>query len=63
MAQKMEKVKKRKRHTDGPSNPSKRIAIESGKQIKVAFHEAEKWAPIIGNCRSAPLVSQRDVKS
>jgi hypothetical protein len=49
MVEKMEKVKKRKRHTDDPSNPSKRVAIETGKQIKLAFHEAEKWAPIIGN--------------
>jgi DNA-directed RNA polymerase I subunit RPA49 len=48
MAEKVNKGKKRKRHTDGSSKPSKKVAIEQDQNIKVAFHEPEKWAPVIG---------------
>lgn len=44
----MEKVKKRKRNTDGSSKPSKRIAIEEDKQIRVSVSDAGSWAPVIG---------------
>jgi DNA-directed RNA polymerase I subunit RPA49 len=48
MADKIEKVKKRKRNTDGTSKPSKRVAIEGDKQISVSLQTGDKWAPVIG---------------
>lgn len=48
MSDKVEKVKKRKRNTDGASKPSKRVAIEDDKQIRVSVSDAGSWAPVIG---------------
>jgi DNA-directed RNA polymerase I subunit RPA49 len=48
MADKADKGKKRKRNTDGTSKPSKRLALDADKQVKISHHEAEKWAPVIG---------------
>jgi len=48
MAEKTEKVKKRKRVTDGSSKPSKKMAIERSTQIKFSHQEVDAWAPIIG---------------
>jgi hypothetical protein len=48
MADKADKGKKRKRITDGTSKPSKRLALDADKQVKISHHEAETWAPVIG---------------
>jgi len=48
MADKAEKGKKRKREIDGSSKPSKKIAVEGNKNIKISFQDAGKWAPVIG---------------
>jgi hypothetical protein len=48
MAERIHKEKKRKREKDGSSNPSKRVAIEEDKQIKISLVESGKWAPVIG---------------
>jgi len=48
MTDKGENAKKRKRSHDGSSKPSKRVAIEGDKQVKLTLHEADKWAPVIG---------------
>jgi hypothetical protein len=48
MADKIEMVKKRKRNPDGSAKPSKRVAIEEDKQVKITLHGADKWAPVIG---------------
>jgi hypothetical protein len=48
MADKSDTGKKRKRHTDSSSKPSKRLAIEDQKQVKISLQKADKWAPIIG---------------
>lgn len=55
MSNKVEKVKKRKRTTDGSSKPSKRVAIEEDKQVQVSVSEVGKWAPVIGMNVSAGL--------
>ncbi|KAH9215688.1 RNA polymerase I associated factor, A49-like protein [Leptodontidium sp. 2 PMI_412] len=49
MSDKVEKVKKRKRNTDGASKPSKRVAIEDDKQIRVSVSDAGSWAPVIAS--------------
>ncbi|CZS93697.1 related to DNA-directed RNA polymerase A (I) chain [Rhynchosporium agropyri] len=49
MSGNVEKVKKRKRRTDGSSKPSKRVAIEDDKQIRVSFSETGTWAPVIAS--------------
>jgi DNA-directed RNA polymerase I subunit RPA49 len=48
MADRSEKEKKRKRAKDGSSRPSKRVAIEGNKQIKISLLESDEWAPVIG---------------
>jgi DNA-directed RNA polymerase I subunit RPA49 len=48
MADRSEKKKKRKREKDGSSKPSKRVAIEGDKQIKISLLESDEWAPVIG---------------
>jgi hypothetical protein len=48
MADKVEKVKKRKRNPDGSVKPSKRVAIEENNQVNITLHQADEWAPIIG---------------
>lgn len=49
MSAEVEQDKKRKRHMDGSSKPSKRVAIEEeDKQIQVSVSEVGKWAPVIG---------------
>lgn len=54
MSDKTEKVKKRKRQADGTSKPSKRVAIDEDKQIKITLQETEKWAPVVGKCGKEP---------
>ncbi|CAL3965737.1 unnamed protein product [Diplocarpon coronariae] len=49
MSEKVEKIKKRKRITDGSSKPRKRVVIGEDKQVQVSVLEAEKWAPIIAS--------------
>ncbi|TVY86384.1 DNA-directed RNA polymerase I subunit [Lachnellula willkommii] len=49
MSEKVEKVKKRKRNTDGSSKPSKRVAIEGDKEIRISLPEADQWAPVIAS--------------
>ncbi|EKD14884.1 uncharacterized protein L3040_003899 [Drepanopeziza brunnea f. sp. 'multigermtubi'] len=49
MSEKVEKVKKRKRTTEGSSKPIKRVAIEKVKQVQVTVSEVGKWAPIIAS--------------
>ena len=48
MVDKADKGKKRKRNTDGISKPSKRVALDADKQVKISHHEADIWAPVIG---------------
>jgi DNA-directed RNA polymerase I subunit RPA49 len=48
MADTVDKGKKRKGHTDGSSNPSKKVAIEENRKIKISLQDGDKWAPIIG---------------
>ena len=48
MSEHIEKVKKRKRNTDDSSKPSKRVAIEEDKEIRISLPEADQWAPVIG---------------
>ncbi|TVY62726.1 DNA-directed RNA polymerase I subunit rpa49 [Lachnellula suecica] len=49
MADKVEKVKKRKRNADGSSKPSKRVAVEGDTAVKVSVQDTGKWAPIIAS--------------
>jgi DNA-directed RNA polymerase I subunit RPA49 len=60
MADRTEKEKKRKRHPDGTSKPSKRVAIEGDKQVKISLHEADKWAPVIGMYFSSRASERRE---
>lgn len=48
MAEKADKGHKRKRLTDDSSKPSKKVAFEAEKGVKVSFYNADKWAPVIG---------------
>jgi hypothetical protein len=48
MADTADKGKKRKRHTDGSSKPSKKVAIEEDRKIKISLQDGDEWAPIIG---------------
>jgi DNA-directed RNA polymerase I subunit RPA49 len=48
MADRIVNEKKRKRERNGPSRPSKRVAVEKDKQIKIALVESQEWAPVIG---------------
>ena len=48
MADTVDKGKKRKRHTDDSSNPSKMVAIEEDRKIKISLQDGGKWAPIVG---------------
>ena len=48
MAEYVEKAKKRKRNTDGSTKPSKRVAIEEDKEIRISLSEADQWAPVVG---------------
>jgi DNA-directed RNA polymerase I subunit RPA49 len=48
MADKADKGIKRKRQAQGPSKPSKKVAIEEDRNIKISLRDAEKWAPVIG---------------
>jgi DNA-directed RNA polymerase I subunit RPA49 len=48
MADKVDKGVKRKRHEHPSSKPSKKVAIEGDRNIKISFQGAEEWAPIIG---------------
>jgi hypothetical protein len=48
MADRTEKEKNRKRHQDGSSKSSKRVAIEGDKPVKISLQEADEWAPVIG---------------
>jgi DNA-directed RNA polymerase I subunit RPA49 len=48
MADTIDKGKKRKRRTDGSSKPSKKVAIEEDRKIKVSLQDGDKWAPVIG---------------
>jgi hypothetical protein len=61
MAERIHKEKKRKREKDGSSKPSKRVAIEEDKQIKISLVESEKWAPVIG--MSSPFRRRLHVQS
>ncbi|CAG8962278.1 hypothetical protein HYFRA_00005333 [Hymenoscyphus fraxineus] len=55
MTDKTEKAKKRKRQVDGSSKPSKRVAIEGDKQVKISFQETEKWAPVVASSRGLAI--------
>lgn len=55
MSERVEKDKKRKRLQDGFSKPSKRVAIESDKQVEFLLQEADNWAPVIGRSTFQPL--------
>ncbi|RFU26890.1 hypothetical protein B7463_g9438, partial [Scytalidium lignicola] len=44
-----EEVKKRKRHTDGSSKPSKKVAVENDRTIKIKLHNTESLAPVIAS--------------
>lgn len=61
MADKIDKGVKRKRHESKTFKPSKKVAIEDDRKIKISFQEAEKWAPIVGtdssHDRRQPLVA------
>ena len=48
MSDSAEKIKKRKRNTDGSLKPSKRVAIEDDKQIRISVSDTGSWAPVIG---------------
>jgi DNA-directed RNA polymerase I subunit RPA49 len=48
MAPSVDAGKKRKRHTDGSSKPSKRVAIDDSKEIKLRVQDSDEWAPVIG---------------
>lgn len=48
MADKVDKSTKRKRHGQGSSKPSKKVAIEEDRIIKISQQDPDKWAPIIG---------------
>jgi hypothetical protein len=48
MADSVDKGKKRKKHTDGSSRPSKKVAIEGDRKIKISLQAEDQWAPIIG---------------
>ncbi|KAH7393442.1 RNA polymerase I associated factor, A49-like protein [Cadophora sp. MPI-SDFR-AT-0126] len=49
MSDSMEKAKKRKGNPDGSSKPSKRVAIEDDKQIRISVSDAGSWAPVIAS--------------
>jgi DNA-directed RNA polymerase I subunit RPA49 len=48
MAGLVEKGKKRKKHTDGSLRPSKKVAVDGDRNIKISLQKEDKWAPIIG---------------
>lgn len=49
MEDRVEKVKKRKRNTDGSLKPNKRVAIDDGNEVNVSIYDAGKWAPVIAS--------------
>ncbi|KAG9245310.1 RNA polymerase I associated factor, A49-like protein [Calycina marina] len=49
MAEKIDKGKKRKRASNDFSKPSKKLALDPSKPIKISFPETDKWAPIIAS--------------
>lgn len=62
MADKVDKGKKRKRHTDGSSKPSKKVSIEDTQNIKVSFREPEKWTPVIASTPGLALPTNIPLK-
>ncbi|KAF8865909.1 RNA polymerase I associated factor, A49-like protein [Acephala macrosclerotiorum] len=62
MADKVEKAQKRKRDTEDSSRPSKRVAIDGDKQIKLSLHETGKWAPIIASTPGLAIPSEINLK-
>jgi len=48
MAEKVDKGKKRKRPTEESSEPSKKVAIDEDKTIKISLHDADRWVPVVG---------------
>ncbi|KAH8821547.1 RNA polymerase I associated factor, A49-like protein [Xylogone sp. PMI_703] len=44
-----EEVKKRKRYTDGSSKPSKKLAVEGDRTIKIKYHNTESLAPVVAS--------------
>jgi DNA-directed RNA polymerase I subunit RPA49 len=62
MADKVEKSKKRTRHTEDSSKPSKRVAIDGDKQINLSVHETGKWAPIIALTPGLAMPSEINLK-
>ena len=44
----MEKSNKRKRNADGSSKPSKKVAIEQERNVKISLKDGDEWAPVIG---------------
>jgi len=62
MAEKIDKAKKRKRQAEDTSKPSKKVALDRAKNIKISLPETDKWAPVIGMASSAlPLWKKRDL--
>ncbi|KAG9232458.1 RNA polymerase I associated factor, A49-like protein [Amylocarpus encephaloides] len=62
MAENGEKANKRKRNTDGSSNPHKRVAIEGDPKIKISVHPTEKWAPVVASSRGLAMPSSMPLK-
>lgn len=48
MADQIEKSKKRKKNADGSSRPSKKVAIEDDRNVKISLKDGDEWAPVIG---------------
>lgn len=48
MADKIEKSKKRKKNADGSSRPSKKVAIEDDRNVKISLKDGDEWSPVIG---------------
>ena len=48
MADKVDKGKKRKRHTDVNPSPSKKVAIDDDRKVKISLLDPDKWAPVVG---------------
>ncbi|KUJ19884.1 RNA polymerase I associated factor, A49-like protein [Mollisia scopiformis] len=63
MADKVEKVKKRKRHIDDSSKPSKRVAIDEDKQISVSLLETGKWAPVLASTPGLAMPSEINLRA
>ncbi|KAJ8064570.1 hypothetical protein OCU04_006899 [Sclerotinia nivalis] len=49
MADNTEKSKKRKKNADGSSRPTKKVAIEGDRNVKISLNDCDEWAPVVAS--------------